>query len=150
MSLTDNHQLISKYYNKLQEREEYDSRIVELREKNDKLNDEFHMMLFSYSTEDIVKLLDIKLQTKDLLKKKINKIGIYRRKSLFVIRYICDKSEYRFTVNNRYEIEIKKDNKKLISYDLIREFRPLNFNNINGTFVVENYVNLVIKSENIR
>lgn len=144
--------LISRHYDEIGKRASMENIESELRNKREELLDNLHYLRLSYSTSNIVNLLDIKLETKQLFIQMIQKIGVYRIRSLkiFVIKYNYDQWEYRFSVNQKYEIKIEKDKKILFTYDLIREFRPLNFNNITGTFAVENYVNLFIKNDNIK
>jgi hypothetical protein len=124
--------------------------------KKDELERSIHSDIFTYDSSYILEMLEISSHTKDYINKMIASVCIYNVRNIldekFVVSYYVNDDEYEFTVttgNRRFNpvVVIRKNGVITDLYNMKIEFIALDFEKIKKEKFLENYVNLMIKTD---
>ena len=146
--------IVSELLNQRGKIDRFESKYTRIKSKRDDTIEKLYDMRFSYDLDTVTKPLGLRDNLLNTIKNCTTKVHIYHRMDTnpisFIIKYDYGLWNYKFTVDSNYRLNIEKDGEKLFEYDLVKECRPLNFNHINRPHVIENYINLFIKNNNIK
>jgi len=124
--------------------------------KRDEFERSIHSDIFKYESSYILDMLEISPHAKVNINKVIPTVCIYNVRNIldekFVINYHINNDDYEFTVttgNKRFNpvVLIYKNGIKTDSYNMKIEFIALDFEKIKKEKFLENYVNLMVKTD---
>lgn len=145
-------QLVSRWCKNNNDKINKQEKLTNMKTDKNRLLGEIYELRFGYLIQEILDLIQIRPETKILFADKITNLVIFKKQETdeFQIKYIYENNTYEFIVGLSGDIVINKKGAKLFSYELVREFRPLSFDHVCDSLVIENYINLFIKNDAIK
>jgi len=139
-------------------REELDQLFAKCTALENKKNSMINVLFdncYKYDINELLEYVELREPTKIFLSLTLSDLNIHCRKNGdtrdTIISYTyCAYYKYKFVINKDYQLKIFKDEKLLFIYDLLKEFKPLDFDNVCRQSVIENYIDLFIKNDNIK
>lgn len=120
-----------------------------------RIMDSIYELKYEYDTKYIVELLDIREDSKDKIVRNVKNLHIFSKNSIgidmVVIKYTFGSSVYKIIVYRRTPIvDIYKDDLLFKTYDVVKEFKPMNFTIVDKMSILDNYVNLFVTDIGLR
>jgi hypothetical protein len=115
--------------------------------------DSIHELKYEYDLMYVVELLDIREDSKEKISKSAKNLCIFSKNSTntVVIKYVYNSTTYKLVIQRgSSELCVYKDGSLIQTYDILKEFKPMNFNIVDKLSILDNYVNLFITDVGLR